>query len=155
MRPTVQHYVKTVLDRHPVKGKVLEVGSMNINGTIRHLFDGCEEYVGLDMRPGRGVDVVAKADNIPYDDEHFECVICCDTLEHDDAFWESMDEMKRVLKKEGLLILSVPGIGFGVHEYPSDYWRFTPSAIEIMLKGLNNIETWEGAQATVCGYGVK
>ena len=37
---------------------VLECGSYNVNGSVRGLF-AAREYVGLDWRPGPGVDVVS------------------------------------------------------------------------------------------------
>ena len=37
--------------------RVLEVGSLNINGTVRDLFNDCN-YIGIDVGEGNGVDVV-------------------------------------------------------------------------------------------------
>jgi len=156
MKPEIMRYVSELLKRTaPVTGRVLDVGSLNVNGSVKSLFTQCSEYIGLDMRLGPDVDVVAKADSIPYDNDYFDCVVCCEMLEHDDNFFKSLEEMKRVLKSGGYLILTVPGIGFKIHNYPSDYWRFTPFAMELMLKGFHSVEVWSGSHDTLCGFGIK
>lgn len=155
MRRGVQHFVQNTLEGYPaIGGRVLEVGSLNVNGTVRQFFSNFSFYIGLDMRRGRNVQLVAKADNIPFDNETFDCVVCCDTLEHDDRFWISIDEMRRVLKPGGLFMLTVPGIGFGKHSHPSDYWRFTKEAIELLMAGMKEINVVEEKMA-VLGSSVK
>lgn len=109
----------------------LEVGSYNVNGSVRPLFTG--EYVGVDMRPGPGVDMVAPAAHLPWHNDHFGVVVCTEMLEHDPTFWLSVPEMARVLQPGGLLILTARGIGFPLHDYPCDYWRFTPAGIVSLL----------------------
>ncbi len=56
------------------------------------------------------------ANNMPqYKDEMFDCVISVMMLEHNPEFWLSLDEMKRVLKKDGILIIIVPGYSVYSH----------------------------------------
>jgi hypothetical protein len=45
--------------------KVLEVGSLDINGSIRPFFENCD-YLGVDLGEGRGVDMVAKGEELAY-----------------------------------------------------------------------------------------
>lgn len=89
-------------------------------------------YVGLDMRAGRGVDVVADASNMPFQAE-FDYVICLDTLEH--AQWprDCVREMFRVLKPGGCMFLATV-FNFPIHDYPSDYWRFTPACMRLLAE---------------------
>jgi SAM-dependent methyltransferase len=61
--------------------RVLEVGSLNVNGTPRGLCGDAACYVGIDRVPGRGVDVVCDAAD--YDGAGgYDLVICCEVLEH-------------------------------------------------------------------------
>ena len=63
--------------------RVLEVGSLDINGSVRPLFENCN-YTGIDLGEGRGVDVVAHVtDYHRLDDNEFDVVISTETLEHD------------------------------------------------------------------------
>lgn len=110
----------------------LEVGSLDVNGSVRSFFTG--PYVGVDMRPGPGVDRVATADALPFNDGEFQVVVSTEMLEHDPAPWLSLAEMGRVLRRGGHLLLTTRGNGFGEHNEPSDYWRFMPEARGRMLE---------------------
>ena len=140
------------------RGKVLEVGSLDVNGSVREYFDRCDEYTGVDMRPGEGVDVVANAHKLPFLDAVFDTVLSCEMLEHDDRFWISVAEMGRVLKPGGVLILTARGNGFKPHAYPDDYYRFMPSAFRSLIKmaGCAVLEIIEDPEAAgVFGVGRK
>lgn len=119
----------------------LEIGSRNINGTPRGFFTG--SYVGLDMIDGPDVDVVAKAAALPFPDASFDCVVCTEMLEHDPTPWLTLPEIARVLRPGGVVILTARGIGYPLHGFPDDYWRFTESSFRHLfgLAGLRVVET--------------
>lgn len=108
------------------KIKVLDVGSCDVNGSYKTLFDARRyEYTGLDMAAGPNVDIVLPN---PYDwsglaTDSFDVVISGQTFEHIEFFWHVMGEMARVLKPEGLICLIAPN-GFHEHRYPVDCYRF-------------------------------
>jgi SAM-dependent methyltransferase len=87
-----------------------------------------------------------------FEDDRFDLVVCSATLEHDKRFWLSVDEMKRVLKPGGLLIISVPGYvedperdhGRATHtyrvHYRFDYYRFSEQAVrEVFFEGMRRV----------------
>ncbi|MBV9127757.1 MAG: methyltransferase domain-containing protein, partial [Verrucomicrobia bacterium] len=84
---------------------VLDLGSQDINGSYRSIFEPEKwRYVGVDMTPGKNVDVVL-AD--PYRWREFrtasvDCVISGQAFEHTEFFWLSMEEIARVLKPGAL-----------------------------------------------------
>jgi len=110
----------------------LEVGSLDVNGSVRRFFSG--SYIGLDMRAGPGVDVVGTADALPFVASRFDCVVSTEMLEHDPSPWHSLREMGRVLKPGGHLLITTRGNGFGEHNEPSDYWRFMPASGPLLLE---------------------
>ena len=61
-------------------GTVVEFGSRDINGSVRALFD-CDDYVGIDLYEGPGVDVVGDAAAYKHDGP-VDCVVCCEVFEH-------------------------------------------------------------------------
>lgn len=125
-------WVGTEVRRSGLAGKdTLEVGSLDVNGSVRSLFSG--KYIGIDMREGPGVDVVGAADALPFGAGLFDVVVSTEMLEHDPSPWLSLAEMGRVLKTGGHLILTTRGNGFGEHNEPSDYWRFMPSSRGLLL----------------------
>jgi len=111
---------------------VLEVGSLDINGSVRDLFGG--PYVGVDATPGPSVDRVMDAHRLAFPDGTFDAVICCEMVEHDAAFWLTLAEIGRVLRPDGALILTTRGNGFPEHRYPYDYWRFMPDAAGLLAR---------------------
>jgi SAM-dependent methyltransferase len=130
MTPEVYEWVKEVKRTFDLKGKVLDIGSMNITGCVRDLF---EDYIGLDIRPGLNVDVVADAHSLPYANEYFDVVCCLEMLEHDSNFFQTIAEIQRVLKRDGYLLLSARANGYEAHDFPHDYWRFTEDAFRLLL----------------------
>lgn len=129
MTPEVREFIKSLR----LKGPVLEVGSMDVNGSVRDLFP---RYVGLDLRQGKNVDVQASGHALPFKDGTFAGVLCLETLEHDSEFWLTVPELKRVLRKGGHLVITVPGIGFPHHDHPFDFYRFTADAVARMFTGM-------------------
>ena len=100
--------------------KVLEVGSLNCNGTIRRLF---ENYVGTDKTDGPNVDVVC-TDVLPFPVNSFDMVVTTDCLEHDSKFWNTFNEMVRVCKTKGYIYIKVPTTTQYHPCHGGDYWRF-------------------------------
>jgi SAM-dependent methyltransferase len=117
---------------------VLEVGSFNENGSPRHLFPDVHTYLGIDSRPGRGVDEVAFAHALPLPDRSVDLVICTEMLEHDPSPWLSVVEMARVLVPGGQLLLTARGFdaytGYPEHPCPNDYWRFNEASFNVLLR---------------------
>ncbi len=56
-----------------VRTNVLEIGSLNINGSIRQFFQQCN-YIGVDIGEGRDVDLVARGEELTYSDGMFDVV---------------------------------------------------------------------------------
>jgi SAM-dependent methyltransferase len=110
----------------PEKKRVLEVGSYDVNGSVRPLFSGFKDYLGLDMRHGPGVDMVANAEDVDllFGKESHDVIVCAEMLEHCRLWQRCVHGMKRVLKKQGVLILTTRSPKFPIHDFPSDYWRF-------------------------------
>jgi SAM-dependent methyltransferase len=90
------------------------------------------EYVGCDIRSGPGVDRIEDAQKLTFSDSSIGTVILLETLEHLPDPERAMAEVHRVLRDDGLLLLSVP-FSYRLHGFPSDYWRFTPSGLYEML----------------------
>ena len=160
MHASVIEWVGAKLREHRIAGAVLEVGSMDINGSVRPLFRDCISYFGVDFRPGPGVDRVMNAHALEFPDACFDVVISTEVIEHDDEFWTSIREMGRVLRSGGWLILTARGNGFMLHGYPDDYWRFMPSAFPRLLcmAGCEVIEIcddWQPGHPGLFGLGRK
>ena len=125
--------------------KVLEVGSQIVAGqeaiALRNFIQPlCEEYIGLDMAQYNGVDVVADAKNMPFESNSFDTVISLDALEHVDWPRDVVRECARVLKPGGHFFLATV-FSFPIHEFPWDFWRFTPECLSMLIRDAG-LEIW-------------
>ena len=116
---------------------ILEVGSYQVAGqeeiaNLRGLFPG-KRYIGIDMRPGPGVDAVENVECLGRPDHSIGSVLALNLFEHVQRFWLGFEQLRRVLKPGGLMLVSCP-FYFHVHSYPSDYWRFTPESFRVLLE---------------------
>ncbi len=117
------------LSREDIENKrVIDVGSHNYNGNMSIVAEKMnpKEYIGVDMIPGPGVDVVCLAENLveKFGVESFDTVISNELMEHARNWREVISNMKRVLKPGGNILLTTRGKGFKIHAYPHDYWRY-------------------------------
>lgn len=107
---------------------VVELGSQNVNGSIRDHCPAGATYLGLDMQEAKGVDLVIDPGKpLPLANNSTDVVITSSALEHDAHFWMTFLDLVRVLKPGGLLYINAPSNG-AFHRYPVDCWRFYPDA---------------------------
>ncbi|MFN4260775.1 MAG: methyltransferase domain-containing protein [Gemmataceae bacterium] len=129
---------------------ILEIGSYQVEGqedliNLRGLFAG-QEYIGLDLRPGPGVDLVGNVEKLDLLDGSVGTVIAFSTFEHVQRFWLGFEEVHRVLRPDGVFLVACP-FYFRFHAFPNDYWRFTPPALDLLLdKYPTRILGWHGPE---------
>lgn len=109
--------------------RTLEVGSHGEPSYGRFF----SNKIGIDIQSGKGVDTVASVYEIPFPDDHFDIVLCMSVLEHLENPPKAIEEMRRVLKPSGKIIVSVPFL-FPIHDAPGDYWRFTKFGLQSLFK---------------------
>jgi 2-polyprenyl-3-methyl-5-hydroxy-6-metoxy-1,4-benzoquinol methylase len=135
-----KEYLKKFLNGIITKGRVLDVGSKDVNGHIKSELEGWN-YTGVDMEFGPNVDSVVNGHRLAeiYGEE-FDLIVCFDTLEHDDRFWLTIEAMRKVLKHGGWLVIGTPSINHGIHKYPLDFYRFTEDSYRyIFFEGMKNV----------------
>jgi SAM-dependent methyltransferase len=108
-------------------GAVLDVGSLDVNGTLRPFVPPGMDYCGADMAAGPNVSLVLDDPyRLPFADE-FDIAVSTSCFEHAEFFWLLFAEMARVVKPNGFIYMSAPVQG-PVHRHPVDCWRFYPDA---------------------------
>jgi len=120
---------------------IVEFGSLQVEadqpGDLRPLFAG-REFTGTDMRAGPGVDRIEDLRALSYGDGEVGTALCLDTLEHCDDPLAAGRELHRVLRDDGVCVVSSVML-FPIHAYPSDYWRFTPEGMRTVLSAFDSV----------------
>jgi hypothetical protein len=110
-----------------VNGPVLEVGSKDYGSTssFRDIYTN-QEYVGVDMQAGPGVDAVVDLTEGmgSLQPAQFALIICCSVLEHVRRPWIFAEHITQLTRVGGNLYMSVPWV-WRYHPYPDDYFRFS------------------------------
>ncbi len=94
--------------------RVLEIGSLDINGTIRKFFNSCE-YTGIDVGPGCGVDVVCQGQDYDMPDGYYDHVVSCECMEHNPYWHETFLNMIRLCRPGGMITMTCATIGRKEH----------------------------------------
>lgn len=140
------HWVREHLD--VIAAPILEVGSRDINGSVR---DFCPTpYFGIDIVDGEGVDQVYDGDTIPFPKDSFATVLSLEVFEHAHRPWRLAEEILRVLRPDGLALITARGTGFEFHD-PPDRWRFMPGTLSELFMDLGAGETFEEDDPQVPG----
>jgi SAM-dependent methyltransferase len=127
--PSCIEFVRAQLSPAEITGaEVLEVGSRDVNGSVRPLVERGRpaRYVGVDIEAGRGVDEICDVSELVsrFGAGQFDVVVSTELLEHVRDWRLAVSQMKEVLRVGGTLLLTTRSKGFGVHAYPYDYWRY-------------------------------
>ena len=119
-----------------------------------------DSYTGIDIRGGghsdsqKMVDKFYDGEHIPYGDNEFDIVICTQVFEHAVKLKELIEEIRRVLKHDGILFFTMPFV-WPEHEAPYDFRRYTRFAHQKLLDDNDfnqiSIQTTSGVFAT-CGH---
>lgn len=129
--PAQQHYCLSIKQKFPdffKNKKVVDFGSLDINGSNRYLFEGCE-YTGLDIGPGNNVDIVCKAHEYSAPDCFYDVVCSTEMFEHDKHLALSLPNMIRVLKKGGLFFFTCAAPGRPEHGTRRSHPEASPMTI--------------------------
>lgn len=146
MKRCINKYVaplkEAAIDR---KLTVVDIGSANVNGTYRTLFDERSyEYIGVDMAAAAGVDlVISDPYRMPFKDGYADVVISGQMLEHSEFFWLTFKEKVRIVNDSGYVIMIAPS-GGPIHRYPVDCYRFYPDSYRALAKYTNSmlVDCW-------------
>ncbi len=107
-------YVKQNFNSDLINKRVLDVGSGDINGNNRYLFENCE-YNGNDVTDAPNVTIVSRTKNLPFENESFDTIISTECFEHDPEYKESLLKIYDMLKKDGLFIFTCASYGRPEH----------------------------------------
>lgn len=146
MREAIVNYVKWAIERFPYEEPILDTCAGWEPNFYQPLFPG-KKYIKQDMQDFHPpcIEVICDiADMKPIADASIGLVLNLESLEHLPRPQMAIDEIHRVLRPKGLLILTTV-MHFKIHRAPKDYWRFTPDGMELLLSRFKVLDcTLEG-----------
>lgn len=133
--------LKTAIGKY-ANGQVLDIGCGN--KPYEQLFaNKATGYVGCDVVQSdkNKVDVICEATNLNFPDAQFDTVFSTQVIEHVNDPFKMMQEANRVLKQNGLVIVSAP-FTWQLHEEPYDFYRYSKYGLKAMFeqKGFEVLE---------------
>lgn len=174
MHPKVYKKFDQIFREYNISGRILEIGAIPSKGALlasKQL--NATKKVGLNLEgPSEFEDfkiIKGNANNMKmFKSNYFDCVLCNAVLEHDKFFWKTISEIKRVLKRNGTLVIGVPSyknyffhkinryiLGrnficdflrnstfvFKIHNDPGDYYRFSEQAVRgLFFDGFKDVK---------------
>ena len=135
------------LSRLPCDGlSVLDIGG-RLQPYRPRLGARTKSYVAVDLRITPLVNVGAAAEALPFRDAQFDFVICTQVFEYLPDPGLAVAEIKRVLRKGGVLFLSAPSVF--LRDNDKECWRFLPQGLRHLLREFESVEvTPEGNSLT-------
>lgn len=156
MREPVRNYVKEMISRYRFEEPILDCGAGWEPNLYEPLFHN-KKYIKQDLQDYDPpcIDVICDICHMaPIEDNSIGLVLLLESLEHIEQPQRALDEIFRVLKPRGLLILTTV-MAMGVHRCPKDYWRFCPDGMEFLMKKFKILEfTLEGEPSHPLGIWV-
>jgi len=123
-----------------VPGKLLDAGS-----AFKPYKDKvkCKEYLSLDIHDHFKPDIVGDVHALPVKNGSFDTIVATELLEHCHTPSKVVGEFRRVLKKGGQVVASVPFI-YHYHGdmFMKDYWRFTQDGLNELFKEFSKVEIY-------------
>ena len=120
-----------------IQGKVLSIGSGSDADSegdyYRNYFPMASSYTTSEVSREFKCDLTLDVRAMPeIADESYDCIFCSGVLEHVDDYQAGFDELTRILKNGGVLLLGLP-FRQAIHMSPHDFWRFTEHGIRHLL----------------------
>lgn len=95
--------------------RVVEIGSYDVNGSVRKIFGSASNYVGVDLEDGPGVDVIGFGHELTFPDGEFDAAVSGECFEHDPHWSDTFANMIRMTRAGGLVAFTCASRGRPEH----------------------------------------
>lgn len=114
--------------------RVLDIAPQDHEGAKPYFPKAIVETLDIDPKSGATyiADICEKNEAIMKSD-YFDVVVCTEVLEHTLQPFHAVEEIHRILKKGGIVLVSTP-YNFRIHGPLPDCWRFTEHGLRALLK---------------------
>jgi SAM-dependent methyltransferase len=129
-------FIRSSFKKHKFTGKLLDLGCGR--KPYQEIYDRyMDSSLGIDveqtLHKNDKIDKFYDGKNIPYEDSTFDFILCTEVLEHVEHPAKMIGEMNRVLKPDGIILMTTPFLQI-LHETPYDFYRYTPFALRSLVE---------------------
>lgn len=116
-------------------GRILDIGSMAAphKSKLKHI-----NWISLDISTKHKPNIVGDAHYLPLQNESFDVVLATEVLEHCQYPQIVINDIQRVLKNDGICILSTRFV-YPFHPCPKDYFRFTADSLNFLFRNFRKV----------------
>jgi SAM-dependent methyltransferase len=138
-RGAIEKFLDSLAAEGVLKGRVLEIGAGGRHHNQRRFEPSASHYWRSDIIPwpNSKLDLRCDITNMPLPDGALDAVICSEVLEHLPELHQAVRELGRIVKPDGLVVLTMPFFyplhGVNAQGY-GDFWRLTPANIRAIFK---------------------
>lgn len=128
-----REFVRDLKNKYPTFFRnqvVLDIGSLDINGSVKDHFINCD-YTGIDVGPGKNVDIVCEGQNYDAPDSSYDVVCSLECFEHNPYWHETFLNMIRLCKSDGLVFFTCATTGRKEHGTSSSLPQDSPLTLDI------------------------
>ncbi|HPH52024.1 MAG: class I SAM-dependent methyltransferase [Candidatus Portnoybacteria bacterium] len=109
---------------------------VNLGSGVRMVKDN---IINIDFSPYNNVDMVADIANLPFPNNSIDVVVIESVLEHVPKHQAIISEIKRILKSEGFVYVTVPFVA-AFHSSPNDYYRWSKEGFRELMHDFEEVE---------------
>ena len=140
LRKNVDESVRAFANLHDSNGvMVLDIAPQDHVGAKKYFKNSTVKT--LDIDPDSGADFIADIcinNSEVIKSESFDIIVCTEVLEHTLQPFYAADELYRILKRSGEMMVSTP-FDFRIHGPLPDCWRFTEHGLRALFSKFSSV----------------
>lgn len=143
IRRSVSRFLSRGAEKYDRKGSlVLDIAPQIHEGAAAYFRKSNVKTLDLDRKSGADYcgDITKKNQSIP--SGKFDIVICTEVLEHTLNPFAAAEELRRIVKRGGAVLVTTP-YNFRIHGPLPDCWRFTEHGLRLLFRKFRHVEIRE------------
>ena len=135
IRRELFHFISD--NQHYLQGDLLDFGSGS--KPYKKIFNNINNFLSIEVLSDKNnlkADIYYDGINLPFANKSFDSILCTEVFEHVENLDVVIDELKRILKPSGKMIITTPFLCIE-HEMPNDFRRISFNGLVSLMEKKN------------------